>query len=75
MVYHPNASPRFIRYRSSDKAGGWGDWFPGRIVEKLSAVCKKRSDSCLCVIMDDFGDIDLGACVWCKARSVGCSTA
>jgi hypothetical protein len=25
--------------------------------------------------VNDFGDIDLGACVWCKARSVACSTA
>jgi uncharacterized protein YoxC len=34
----------------------------------------KRGDSCLRVVVNDFGDIDLGACVWCKARSVGCST-
>jgi hypothetical protein len=38
-------------------------------------ACKKHSDSCLRVIVNDFGDIDLGACIWCKARSVGCSTA
>jgi hypothetical protein len=24
--------------------------------------------------VNDYGDIDLGACVWCKARLVGCST-
>jgi hypothetical protein len=34
-----------------------------------------RGDSCLHVIVNNFGDIDLGACVWCKARSVACSTA
>jgi hypothetical protein len=34
-----------------------------------------RGDSCLRVVVNDFGDIDLGACVWCKARSVACSTA
>jgi hypothetical protein len=38
-------------------------------------ACAKRGDSCLCVVVNDFGDIDLGACVWCKARSVACSTA
>jgi superfamily II DNA helicase RecQ len=37
-------------------------------------VCVKHSDSCLHVIVNEFGDIDLGACVWCKARSVCCST-
>jgi hypothetical protein len=51
--------------------GGW----LGRIVEKACAACAKCGDSCLHVIVNDFGDIDLGACVWCKARSVGCSTA
>jgi hypothetical protein len=38
-------------------------------------VCKKHGDSCLQVVVDDFGDVDLGACVWCKTRSVCCSTA
>jgi hypothetical protein len=38
-------------------------------------ACKKRGDSCFQVVMDNFGDIDLGACIWCKTRAVGCSTA
>jgi uncharacterized protein YoxC len=54
---------------------GWGSWALGSFVEKPCAACKKRGDSCLRVVVDDFGDVDLGACVWCKARSVGCSTA
>jgi hypothetical protein len=54
---------------------GWGSWALGAFVEKSCAACRKRSDSCLRVVVDDFGDLDLGACVWCKARSVGCSTA
>jgi hypothetical protein len=68
MAYHPNASPRFIGYRGLKKEGGWGDWSLGWIVEKPCTACKKCGDSCLRVI-------DLGPCVWCKARSVGCSTA
>jgi hypothetical protein len=38
-------------------------------------ACRKHGDSCLCVVVDDFGGVDLGACVWCKTQSVGCSTA
>jgi hypothetical protein len=74
MAYHLNTSPRFIGYQGSKKEGGWGDWSLARIVKKPRAVCKKCSDSCLRVVIDDFGNIDLGACMWCKARSVGCST-
>jgi hypothetical protein len=73
MAYHP-ILPRFIGYRGSKREGGYGDWALGRIVEKLCAACTKRGDSCLRVVVNDFGDIDLGACVWCKARSVACST-
>jgi hypothetical protein len=57
------------------KKDGEGAWSLGRFVENPCAVCKKRGDSCLRVVINDFADIDLGACVWCKARSVGCSTA
>jgi hypothetical protein len=75
MAYHSNALPWFIGYRGSNKEGGWGDWALGRIVEKPCVACAKRRDSCLRVVVNDFGNINLGACVWCKARSVGCSTA
>jgi hypothetical protein len=75
MAYHPNAGPQFIFYRGSKKDGSWGNWALGQFVEKPCAACKKHGDSCLCVVVDDFGDIDLGACVWCKAHSVSCSTA
>jgi hypothetical protein len=54
---------------------GWAGWSLGRFVEKSCTACTKRGDSCLRVVVNDFGDIDLGACVWCKACSVGCSTA
>jgi hypothetical protein len=76
MAYHPNAQPRFVAYRGMKKDGtGWGSWALGAFVEKSCAACRKRGDSCLRVVVDDFGDVDLGACVWCKARSVRCSTA
>jgi hypothetical protein len=75
MAYRPNTSSWFISYRGSKKEGGWGDWALGWIVEKPCVACKKRGDSCLHVVLDDFGNINLGACVWCKAQSVGCSTA
>jgi hypothetical protein len=76
MAYHPNAPPRYVAYRGMKKDGsGWAGWSLGSFVEKSCAACKKRGDSCLRVVVDDFGDVDLGACVWCKARSVRCSTA
>jgi hypothetical protein len=53
----------------------WASWSLGRFVENPCLACKKRGDSCLRIIVNDLGNIDLGACVWCKARSVGCSTA
>jgi hypothetical protein len=74
MAYHPNATPNFIVYRSSDKGGGWGSWSLGKTIEKLCTVCRKRGDSRLRVIVDDLGNVDLGACMWCKTHSVGCST-
>jgi hypothetical protein len=54
---------------------GWAGWSLGRFIEKSCTVCTKRGNSCLRVVVNDYGDIDLGACVWCKARSVGCNTA
>ena len=30
---------------------------------------------CLCRVLDVYGDVDLGACVWCQERSVRCSIA
>jgi uncharacterized protein YoxC len=76
MAYHPNAPPRYVAYRGMKKDGsGWAGWSLGSFVEKSCAACKKRGDSCLRIVVDDFGNVDLGACVWCKARSVRCSTA
>jgi hypothetical protein len=39
----------------------WAGWSLGRFVEKSCAACKKRGDSCLHVVVNDLGDIDLGA--------------
>lgn len=75
MAYHPEASPIFVMYRSSKKAGGWGGWSLGKHVDNACAACRKRGDSCLRVVVSDHGDVDLGACVWCRTRAVGCSTA
>jgi hypothetical protein len=75
MAYHSTAPPVYIGYCSSKKDGSWGDWALGHIIEKACAACKKRGDSCLRVVVDNFGDIDLGVFVWCKTQSAGCSTA
>jgi hypothetical protein len=45
----------------------------GRTVEKPCVLCRKCGSSCLCVVVNDFGDVDLGACMWCRTWSVGCS--
>jgi hypothetical protein len=76
LAYHPNAGPRFVGYRGIKKDGtGWAGWSLGWFVEKSCTACTKHGDSCLPVVVNDFGDINLGACVWCKARAVGCNTA
>jgi hypothetical protein len=75
MAYHPNAMPNYILYRSSTKAGGWNEWALGKHVDNPCAACRKRGDSCLRVVVSDHGDVDLGVCVWCRTRAMGCSTA
>jgi hypothetical protein len=36
-------------------------------------TCVKRGNTCLRRIVDLYGDIDLGACVWCSQWSMKCS--
>jgi hypothetical protein len=72
MAYHLNTLPNLIAYRGLKKVGGWGDWALGSTIEK---ACRKHSNTCLHLVPDDFGDMDMGACVWCKTQSVGCSIA
>ena len=38
-------------------------------------TCIKRKNTCLCQIIDTYGDIDLRACIWCQEQSVRCSIA
>ena len=38
-------------------------------------TCVKCKNTCLRRVIDVYGDVDLGACVWCQERSVRCSIA
>ena len=38
-------------------------------------TCIKQKNTCLHRIIDTYGNIDLGACVWCQEQSVWCSIA
>ena len=38
-------------------------------------MCVKQKNTCLCRVIDMYGNVDLGACVWCQERSVRCSIA
>src|SRR3979490_1859590 len=44
-----------------------------RCVQKPSTNCKKHGNTCLQKVIDLYRDVDLGACVWCSVRGVGCS--
>ena len=46
-------------------------WLEARVAERICSNCKKRGNSCLRKFVG--GDVDLGACVWCAQRGIGCS--
>src|SRR3979490_1075514 len=44
-----------------------------RCVQQPCTNCKKHGNTCLQKVIDLYGDVDLGACIWCSVRGVGCS--
>ena len=77
MRYNIDGSNVFIAYRNASLADSEdnSNWRNARASEKACTMCVKRKNTCLHQVIDTYGDIDLGACVWCQERSVRCSIA
>ena len=77
MRYNIDRSNVFVAYRNASLADSEDDtnWRNARALEKACATCVKCKNTCLRQVIDIYGDVDLGACVWCQERSVQCSIA
>ena len=77
MRYNINGSNVFVAYQNASLADSEDDtnWRNARASEKACTTCVKRKNTCLCRVIDTYGDVNLGACVWCQERSVRCSIA
>ena len=77
MQYNIDRSNIFVAYRNTLLADSEDDtnWRNTRASEKACMTCIKRKNICLRQVIDMYGNVDLGACVWCQERSVWCSIA
>src|SRR3979490_10977 len=76
MMYNiSSAGNMFIVYRDAKLADTNDDssWRNARSANPPCTNWKKRGNTCLRRVIDLYGDVDLGACVWCSVRGVGCS--
>ena len=77
MRYNIDRSNIFVVYRNTLLANSKvnTNWHNTRASERVCTMCIKRKNTCLHWIVDTYGNIDLGACIWCQERSVWCSIA
>ena len=77
MRYNIDGSNVFLAYRNALLADSEdnSNWRNVHVSEKACTTCVKRKNTCLCRVIDTYGNIDLRACVWCQERSVWCSIA
>ena len=77
MRYNIDGSNVFVAYRNALLADSEDDknWCNTRASEKACTMCVKQKNTCLRWVIDVYGNVDLGACVWCQERSVLCSIA
>src|SRR3979490_1792006 len=76
MMYNiSSAGDKFIVYRDATLADTNDDstWRNTGSANPPCTNCKKRGNTCLHWVIDLYGDVDRGACVWCSVRGVGCS--
>ena len=68
MQYNIDGSNIFVAYRNASLADSKDDtnWHNARASEKACATCVKRKNTCLRWVINVYGDVDLGACVWCQ---------
>src|SRR3979490_2737174 len=76
MMYNiSSAGDTFIVYHDA-KLTDTNDnstWCNARSANPPCTNCKKWGNTCLRRVIDLYGDVDLGACIWCSVRGVGCS--
>ena len=77
MRYNIDGSNIFVAYQNASLANSKvnTNWCNARASERACTTCIKQKNTCLCWIVDTYGDINLGACVWCQERSVWRSIA
>src|SRR3979490_2532115 len=76
MMYNiSSAGDTFIVYCDAKLADTNDDstWRNTRSANPPCTNCKKRGNTCLRRVIDLYGDVDLGACIWWSVRGVGCS--
>ena len=68
MRYNIDGSNIFVAYRNTLLANSEDvtNWRNARTSEKVCMTCVKRKNTCLHWVIDIYGDIDLGVCVWCQ---------
>ena len=77
MRYNIDRSNVFVAYRNASLTDSKDDtnWHNAHTLEKACATCVKRKNTCLRQVIDVYGNVNLGACVWCQECSVQCSIA
>ena len=77
MRYNIDGSNVFVAYRNASLADSKDNfnWRNACASKKACTTCIKRKNMCLCRVIDMYGDVKLGACIWCQERSVWCSIA
>ena len=77
MMYNiSSAGDFFIVYCDAKLVDTTDDsmWRNARSANPPCTNCKKKQgNTCLCQVIDLYRDVDLGACIWCLVRGVGCS--
>ena len=68
MRYNIDRSNIFIAYQNASLTDSEDDsnWHNARASEKACMTCVKKKNTCLCWVIDMYGDINLGACIWCQ---------
>ena len=77
MQYNIDGSNVFVAYRNASLADSEDNtnWHNARASEKVCMMCVKWKNTCLRQVINTYGDVDLGTCVWCQEQSVQCSIA
>ena len=77
MRYNIDGSNVFIAYRNALLADSKDDtnWRNTHASEKVCMTCIKRKNTSFHWVIDMYGDVNLGACIWCQEQSVQCSIA